>query len=167
MKSRHSSHRRGQRGGASDEGVSVMNIVVLVCMVVVLVLIYYYIYNDNQMQQQQQHVESFTDGKIDLKDNEVALVLFYADWCPHCIKFKPTWSKMSNSLDESKTRGGKRVRMMNFDCDKEPNKPLANKYGIDGYPTIKVITMENGKESVEDYDGERTEAAIKQFVDSL
>lgn len=163
MKSRHSLHRR-QRGGASeDNGVSVTNIIVLAGMAIVLVLIYYYIYNDNKMQVQ--HIESFTDSEISLEKDEVVLALFYADWCPHCVRFKPEWDSMTQSLNNSKTGHGKRVRMMNVDCEK--NKALANKYGIDGYPTIKVITMDGGKESVEDYSGERSESAIKQFITSM
>ena len=138
-----------------------MNIVVLIGMALVLVFIYYYIYMDNQMQ----HVESFTDTDINVKANEVVLGLFYADWCPHCVRFKPEWEKMKSKLNNSSTSSGKKVRMMNVDC--EANKALANKYGIDGFPTIKVITLDSGKENVDDYSGERTESAIRQYLKSM
>ena len=26
--------------------------------------------------------------------NEVVLVLFYVDWCPHCVSTKPEWAKL-------------------------------------------------------------------------
>ena len=29
------------------------------------------------------------------------LVLFYADWCPHCTSFKPTWQEVSESVNTS------------------------------------------------------------------
>jgi thiol-disulfide isomerase/thioredoxin len=157
---RHSSR---QLGGSEEDGSSMTNIVVLLGMALVLVLIYYYIYMDNQML----HVESFTADQLDVKSDEVVLGLFYADWCPHCVRFKPEWEAMKSNINNSKTRSGKKVRMVNVNC--ETNKAMATKYGIDGYPTIKVITLDSKskKEIVDDYDGQRTEDALKQFLKSL
>jgi hypothetical protein len=151
--------RRG--GGNVLDGTSMHNIVILAGMAVVLACIYYYIYMDNTISE----VESFTDGKLDIAANDVALVLFYTDWCPHCVSFKPTWDTMTTALNGTKTKAGKTVKMLKVNC--EVNKPLANKYGIDGYPTIKVITMVGGKEVVEDYTGQRDKAAVSRFLESL
>ena len=164
-KSSKSSASRSSRravGGGDSANSSTTHIVVLAGMAVILALIYYYIYMDNQYTQ---HIESFTDGKIDIGSNEVVLALFYADWCPHCVKFKPEWDRMTSALNETSTKKGKKVKMMKVNC--EENKALASKYGIDGYPTIKVLMMDGGKESAEDYSGQRNMSAIKEYLESL
>lgn len=48
------------------------------------------------------------------------------------------------------------------DCDTSKNKPLAAKYDVKGFPTIKWITPD-GK--AEDYNGARSEAALTAFMD--
>lgn len=59
-----------------------------------------------------------------------------------------------------------------IDCDQESNKPLCGKYGIQGFPTIKVMTPKKGKNgkrtfSTDDYKGQRTVKAISDFVTSV
>jgi thiol-disulfide isomerase/thioredoxin len=177
MKTRSGSRRSNMRrsgGGSSNNNTAsslsltssstITNIVILGGMIVVLVLIYYHIYNNNQ--QSTKSVESFTDNTIDLKDNDIVVGLFYADWCPHCVKFKPTWDDViTPALDGYVTKNKKNVRLMKIDCEK--NKALANKYGIDGYPTIKVIMRDGGKEVTEDYKGDRDADSIKALLESM
>lgn len=51
----------------------------------------------------------------------------------------------------------------NFDADAAPNKPLAQKYGVQSFPTIKFFSKDN-KEEPEDYTGGRTEADFVTFL---
>lgn len=164
MTRRNVVQHRKHRGGAEDSSASMVNVLVLVGMVLVLVLIYYYMYMDNQYTASK--VESFTDSSLNVQSGELVVALFYADWCPHCVKFKPTWDgEMTPAINGMKTKSGKVVRMVKINC--EENKALATKYGIDGYPTIKIISMDAGKETVEEYHEQRNKDAMITYLNSL
>ena len=91
----------------------------------------------------------------DISGEGKKLVLFYAEWCPHCKTLlkegdKP-WVQAENELntDESK----KLIHIDVGEQENEEHKALNEKYGISGFPTI--VVFENG-EKVEEYSGGRT-----------
>lgn len=49
------------------------------------------------------------------------------------------------------------------DCTTDEGKPLCEKYGVQGYPTIKYWTKESGDDG-EKYEGARDYNALKKFV---
>ena len=49
--------------------------------------------------------ENFTE---ELKKNEKVLALFYASWCPHCMRFVPVFKKKVGSF-----RGGAVIHVRN------------------------------------------------------
>lgn len=51
----------------------------------------------------------------------------------------------------------------NVDADAAANKPLAQKYGVSSFPTIKFFPKGNKDEPIS-YDGERNEEAFVQFL---
>ena len=51
----------------------------------------------------------------------------------------------------------------NVDADAALNKPLSEKYGITGYPTLKFFSKEN-KESPLAYEGGRDEASFVAYL---
>jgi thiol-disulfide isomerase/thioredoxin len=73
--------------------------------------------------------------------NKKSLVLFYANWCPHCKDYMPIWNEVSNDYNKS----DKSVQIIKVDCggDSEFDANLTKKYSIDGFPTI-VFVDENG-----------------------
>ncbi|KAF0682671.1 Aste57867_25230 [Aphanomyces stellatus] len=79
----------------------------------------------------------------------VWLVEFYAPWCGHCKSLAPEWKKAAKALDGI-------VNVAAVDCDQ--HKELAGKYGVQGFPTIKVFG--ENKRSPTDYQGQRTASAI-------
>jgi len=81
------------------------------------------------------------------------LIEFYAPWCGHCKKLAPTWEELAT------TAKGK-FGVAKVDCTIE--KDLAQKYGVRGYPTIKLFT--DGE--VKDYKGQRAVADFVSFVES-
>lgn len=106
-------------------------------------------------------VAAVADDAIDAKDsdfdevvarNPLTLVKFYAPWCGHCKRIAPEWDKAATELV------GK-AGLVRVDCTTET--AVAQKYGIQGYPTIKVF---RDGQVVGDYDAGRTSDAIVQFV---
>jgi thiol-disulfide isomerase/thioredoxin len=59
-----------------------------------------------------------------------SVVLYYANWCPHCVSFKPEWNKIKATLDE------KGITYQEY--EESQNKEAIMKANIPGYPTIKI-----------------------------
>lgn len=73
--------------------------------------------------------------------NKVAnLMLFYADWCPHCKTAKPEWNALKDEYD-GKTINGYVVVFEEHNCSETTAEVEENmdKYDVSGYPTVKLI----------------------------
>lgn len=90
--------------------------------------------------------------KLVINGDEVWIVEFFAPWCGHCQQLVPEYQKAANAL-----KGIVKVGAVNADDHKE----LAGRYGVRGYPTIKVFGTNKNK--AEDYSGPRT---AQGFVDN-
>jgi len=71
-----------------------------------------------------------------LEKTEKVLVLFYASWCPYCMRFVPVFDKKIGSF--------KVVSVIRVLLD-DYNNPLWDDYDIEAVPT--VIFFEKGKVS--------------------
>jgi hypothetical protein len=71
---------------------------------------------------------------------------------------KPDWDSLGSDYADSKT-----VVIGDVDCT-AAGKPLCDKYGVRGYPTIKFFNPPD--EEGEDYKGGRDLDALKKFVES-
>ena len=71
---------------------------------------------------------------------------------------KPDWDSLGSEYEDSKT-----VIIGDVDCT-AAGKPLCDKYGVRGYPTIKYFNPPD--EDGEDYKGGRDLAALKKFVET-
>ena len=96
------------------------------------------------------------------QDNEVNLVLFYAEWCPHCQRLEPIWDKLANDLDGEQIEG-KNVHVIKIDCANQKNKDTCQKNDVSSYPTIKCFTANN----VQEYEGKRTYNALETFLHNV
>ena len=54
-------------------------------------------------------------------------VMFYAPWCGHCQRLKPTWAELANEI-------GDRVNVAKVNADE--STMLAERFDIRGYPTL-------------------------------
>ncbi|XP_018429042.1 PREDICTED: protein disulfide-isomerase A6 isoform X4 [Nanorana parkeri] len=100
-------------------------------------------------------VIELTDDNFDrqvLNSNDVWLVEFFAPWCGHCKNLEPEWAAAATEVAEQ-TKGKVKLGAV----DATVHQGLASRYGIRGFPTIKVF--QKGEEPV-DYDGGRTKADI-------
>lgn len=91
--------------------------------------------------------------------NNLKFRRFYAPWCGHCQNLKPAYEKAAKNLD-----GLAKVAAVN--CDEDENKPFCGQMGVQGFPTLKIVTPSKkpGKPSVEDYQGPRTAKGIADAV---
>lgn len=93
----------------------------------------------------------------DLTD-DTKLVLFYADWCGHCKKFKPIWEETAKEIN----KGGKKIMIsVNVGEKDDMSGKISEKYKVDGFPTVVIFT--NGKMSGS-YDGPRTKEGMLEAM---
>ena len=144
----------------------------LLCCVVIIILIlvgvFFYVKKNNLLNMgtvnegfESQPMElKRLDSKPDPDDNTIYVILFYVDWCPHCVSTKPEWKKLEN-LDNKKINN-KTIKVLANNCEgSNAEKGVANDVGVEGYPTIKVLK----NNSVVDYNGARDANSIKTFVE--
>ncbi|PKX94744.1 putative disulfide isomerase [Aspergillus novofumigatus IBT 16806] len=100
-----------------------------------------------------------TYDQLIANSNYTSIVEFYAPWCGHCQNLKPAYEKAAKNLE-----GLAKVAAVN--CDDDANKPLCGRMGVQGFPTLKIITPSKkpGKPKVEDYQGARSAKAIVDAV---
>ena len=102
-------------------------------------------------------------SKSDGNGKTAELMLFSANWCPHCKTAKPVWTELSTDY-EDKMINGYRIIFTNVDCSEESGEVerLMDKYKVEGFPTIKLI--KDGQ--VYDFDAKPTKTALEQFLNS-
>ena len=124
--------------------------------------------NSNQQQQQkkkapeagnEKDVIVLTDDNFDdmiFNDENMWMVAFYAPWCGHCKKLLPEWVSAATQL-----RGT--IKLAKIDATE--NQKMAQRYQIQGYPTIKIFSPGKGKDkAIEEYQGPRDTAGIVQYA---
>jgi len=92
-------------------------------------------------------VITLTKDNFDEEALEVDLILvkFYAPWCGHCKAMAPAYEEVSHRLLEVDPP----IPVGKVDATQDPE--LAEKYGVRGYPTLKIFK----KGQVSDYTGGR------------
>lgn len=72
---------------------------------------------------------------------------------------KPAWDELGDEFINSKT-----VIIGDVDCTTDENRPLCERYGVTGYPTIKYFTGETAEDG-DVYEGQRDFDALLAFAD--
>ena len=71
---------------------------------------------------------------------EKYITLYFAEWCGHCITFKPEWFKFKQAYDKSKQEIFDKYKIKlvinEYESDTNPEKIAEAK--VDGYPTIVI-----------------------------
>jgi len=95
-------------------------------------------------------VVELTDSNFEelvLKSKDIWLVEFFAPWCGHCKRLEPEWNRAATQLKGKVKLGA---------LDATVHTVMSNRYGVRGFPTIKMFR--DGEES--EYDGGRTASDI-------
>jgi thiol-disulfide isomerase/thioredoxin len=93
-------------------------------------------------------------------DKSAQLYLFKVDWCPHCKTAKPVFDEVEKELN-SRPINGYVVTFKTVDCEAEPD--MADKFKVEGYPTIKLV--KNGE--VIEYDAKPEKDKILEFLKTV
>ncbi|KAJ8901979.1 hypothetical protein NDN08_004180 [Rhodosorus marinus] len=97
--------------------------------------------------------ENFTET---IKGDVPTLVKFYAPWCGHCKKMASAYIEAATEL---------KGKVVLADVDATIEKDLAQEYGVQGFPTLKLF---QGGKVLQDYSGGRDQKSIVNFmVDAL
>jgi thiol-disulfide isomerase/thioredoxin len=107
---------------------------------------------------------AYVPNKEFIQDESVStdsadLYFFYTTWCPHCKKAMPIWEKFKEKITPTGVNGVK-VNFIEVDCDKDPE--TAERFNVEGYPTIK---LSHNKKVVE-YDAKPDIETLNQFLQS-
>jgi thiol-disulfide isomerase/thioredoxin len=142
-----------------------------VCLLVVVVVALYYMKrsndgftsgsNNNVSKKQSNNLVDDTDIKSRLNPakGECVVALFYADWCPHCLHFKPHFQRAMKEMNGQTGKDGKKMRLEMVDCDEF--KELARQYDVSGYPTVKIL----GDDGTQvEYGGDRTYEGLRKYL---
>ncbi|KIJ56818.1 hypothetical protein M422DRAFT_40397 [Sphaerobolus stellatus SS14] len=86
------------------------------------------------------------------------LVEFYAPWCGHCKRLKPTWDALGEKFADIKDR----IVIAKMDATENDLSPDAP-FRVSGFPTIKFKPA-GGRDFV-DYDGDRSLESLIEFVE--
>jgi thiol-disulfide isomerase/thioredoxin len=139
--------------------------IILIVIAAIAGIVYYIIKNDmipglNKFFSGAHGTTPAPDG-IGANDDKVAqLFLFKVEWCPHCKTAKPIFDEVEKELNGRQVNGYT-VTFKTVDCEAEPD--LADKFKIEGYPTIKLV--KDGQ--VIEYDAKPDKDKIMEFLNTV
>ncbi|CAO1300067.1 unnamed protein product [Diamesa hyperborea] len=97
-------------------------------------------------------VLELSDRFLDVRQEGMWFVKFYAPWCGYCKKIEPVWNHVAQSLFNTNIRVGK------VDCTRF--KAVCSAFNVQGYPTIIFVRGNNEYT----YNGDRTKDELVHFV---
>jgi thiol-disulfide isomerase/thioredoxin len=133
-----------------------MKLTIVLVSIFSLILVYCMFNRNNLLNTQEEKEVNVFSENFNSNTSNAVFTMYYADWCPHCQAAKPEFKKMMKY--NNKKFGNKTLELVMVDCEKNPE--LAEKEGVEGYPTF--IYKEGDKKEV--YSGERNEMGFIEYL---
>ena len=145
-----------QLGGGLASYKKVILIILLAAIFIVTAVYVYkkYISDKNSSQPKKQTCATGESKSADL-------YLFYTEWCPHCKKTKPEWEQLKKNYSGNNNINGYKLNFIEVDCDANPE--IADKFKVEGYPTIKLV---KGNQIIE-FDAKPDVKTLEQFLSTV
>jgi protein disulfide-isomerase A1 len=83
-------------------------------------------------------------------------------WCGHCKNLEPEYEAAATTLAGAKSP----IKLVKVDATLDDNKPLAEKYAVRGFPTLKIF-RDGSTEAPADYKGPRDAAGIVSYLEKV
>lgn len=136
--------------------------VFILMLIVVTISVVVYVYNTSlKSKLKPSYVENREFIEEDPSD-DVEVIFFTVDWCPHCKKSLPIWKEFCDKYNE-KIVNGYTVKCETFNCTDDSDnivKRTMDKYNIEGFPTIKMIK----NNEVYDYEAKPTMEHLEEWL---
>ena len=148
--------------------LTTMMLVLAAALFIVAGLAYYYFYvvptNKATYRANKELKEGTGNPQSPPPINDVEILFFYADWCPHSKKAKPIMDEFEKKYT-GKTVNGYTLVFTGIDCSSENAQveKMMDKYNIEGFPTIKMI--KDGK--VIEYDAKPHPKTLEKFIQTV
>jgi len=97
--------------------------------------------------------------KVIFDDSKDVFVEFYATWCGHCKRLKPTWDSLGEKFAAVKDR----ITIAKMEAT-ENDLPPSAPFKVSGFPTIKF--KKAGTREFIDYEGDRSLESLIEFVEA-
>ncbi|XP_059165372.1 protein disulfide-isomerase-like [Physella acuta] len=93
--------------------------------------------------------------EVALNKDKAVFVEFYAPWCGHCKQLAPIWDELGEAYKDND-------KIVIAKMDSTANE--VEEVKVQSFPTLKYFPA--GSDKIVDYNGERTLAGFKKFLDS-
>jgi thiol-disulfide isomerase/thioredoxin len=94
------------------------------------------------------------------------IVLYYANWCPHCVNMKPEWDRFKQKCKSDPKY--KHLKIAEVESEHISNTNAANE--VQGFPTIKFYKKNTTKSNIPpktvDFHEDRTVNKLLKFTNS-
>jgi len=94
-------------------------------------------------------------AEVALNKDKAVFVEFYAPWCGHCKQLVPIWEELAAAYEDND-------KVVIAKMDSTANE--ISEVKVQSFPTLKYFPA--GSDKIVDYNGERTLAGFKKFIDS-
>lgn len=100
------------------------------------------------------------DSASNMNSNTPSFVMFYAPWCGYCKRAMPDFDNLINQY-----KNNSKVKVFKVNADE--NKELAQKEGVNGYPTIRFYPRGGNGGNPIDYAEDRSLSAMNKYLQGV
>lgn len=150
------------------------SLIILILLIFIQILYYYFnkyiLSTYNKKNTKDEKMKDIANANFN--KNECVIMLFYANWCPHCQNAKPEWD-MFKAIYDNKEIEGHIIKFIEYDCSNHSkNKEFNNDtklneildiYKVNSYPTI-IYQINNNKYI---YESKVSKQNLEKFLNEI